>query len=101
MSSLPSWGMPPLEPGDLLADARDWDALSHKRKAIYALFPYAVRQERDKEYAILDALLHAAKTARSVRFSWYHIRPFLDKLFDGTSHVSSKRAPRIALRALG
>ena len=75
-----------------LADACDRDIPSYKFKAIYALFPYAVRQERDKEYAILDALLHAAKTMCGFRFSWRHIRPFLDKLFDGTSHVSSQRA---------
>ena len=74
-----------------MADTRDWDSLSHRHKAISALFPYAVRQERDKEYAALDALLHAVKTSWTVQFSWRHIQPFLDKLFDGTSHVSSKR----------
>ena len=76
-----------------LADACDWDGLHRKRKAINTLFPYAVRQERDKEYAILNVVFHAAKTSRWGQFEgWHHVQPFLDKLFDGASHVSSKRA---------
>ena len=75
-----------------LANARDWDTLYRKKKTINALLPYAIRQERDKEYAILDALLHTAQTIPDFQFSWRHIKPFLDKLFDGTGHVSSDRA---------
>ena len=77
---------------ETLADAPDRVPLLRKEKAIYALLPYAIRQERDQEYAIFDALLHAAEKIPGFRFSWCHIQPFLDKLFDGTSHLSSERA---------
>ena len=75
-----------------LANARDRRDFFHKHKAIDALLPYVALQERDKEYAALDVLLHATKTPLPDLFSWHHIQPFLDKLFDGTSHISSERA---------
>ena len=79
-----------------LADTRDRRALLHKHKAINALFPYAVQQRRNKESAILDVLSDAAKISCCARPSWDHIQPFLDKLFDGTSQVSSKRTLMLA-----
>ena len=77
---------------ETLADAHDQDALLRKRKAISALFPYAVWQERDKEYPIFDVFLRIAKTAYSVPFWWRHIEPFIKTLLGGTSRVSSNRA---------
>ena len=77
-----------------LADARDRDALLRKHKAITALLPYAVRQERDIEYPILNVLLHAAR--QSLEFRWHRVRPFLNTLLNDTSHTSSKRALMLA-----
>ena len=77
---------------DTLANARDEDALLRKRKAITALFPYAVWQERDKGYLIFDAFLRVAKTTKMFLFWWSPVEPFMKKLLDGTSHVFSNRA---------
>ena len=76
----------------ILADARDQDTLRRKRKAITALFPYAVWQERDKQHAILDVFLHATKTSQSDEFLWHRVKPFVNTLFNGASDVSLKRA---------
>ena len=75
-----------------MADAGDPDALLRRCKAINTLFPYAVRQERDKTYPILDVFLHAVKITPPFQFWWHHVLPFMDRLFNGTSHISSKRA---------
>ena len=72
-----------------LADAGDPDALLRKRKAITALIPYAVWQERNKEYAIFDVFARFSKTTQSIRFWW---SPFMKILLDGTGRVSSNRA---------
>ena len=82
-----------------LADACDRDALLRKHKAITALLPYAVWQERDKEYPILDVLLHAAR--QSLKFRWRRVRPFLNTLLNDTSHASSKRALMLASPYMG
>jgi len=74
-----------------LTDARDWDTLNRKSKAITALFPYAVWQERDEQYKILDALLRAARVLRPKRLMWYRVEPFLGTLLNDTSHISLKR----------
>ena len=74
-----------------LVDRPGPHTLRCKRKAITALFPYAVRQGRDTEYPIIDVLLNAVKTAQLAGFWWRRVGPFMDKLFDDTSLVSSKR----------
>ena len=79
-----------------LAGARDKNALLRKSKAITALFPYAVWQERDKEHPILDMIMRALKTAPSFTLWLPYLEPFREILHDGTSHVSSKRALMLA-----
>jgi len=79
-----------------LANAHDRDTLRRKRKAITALFPFAALQERDQQYVVLDTFLHAAEASRSEVFLWHCVRPFLDTLFNVTSHVSLKRAGILA-----
>ena len=74
-----------------LADAHDNGTLLRKRKAISALLPYAVWQERDKEYPILDAFLLVLKITGSCRFWWRRVQPFMNKLLDVTSDVSLNR----------
>ena len=76
---------------ETLADAHDLDTLRRKHKAIIALFPYVVRQERDKEYPIFDTFLRVVEATQSVRF-WGHVRLFTNILSDGPSNVSAKRA---------
>ena len=77
---------------EVLADAHGQDNLFRKRKAISALFPYVIWQERDQESQILDLFLRFVKITKSVQFWWRHIEPSVKTLVDGTSHVPSNRA---------
>ena len=79
-----------------LADACDMDALFRKRKAINALFTYAVWQERDGEYPILDTFLHIVKAMQSVKFWWLHVQPPMNILLNDAGGVLSKRALLLA-----
>ena len=56
--------------------------IQSKRKAVTALFPYAVRRERDGEHRMIDAFLDAARTSGSTTHLWDVIRPFIPTLFD-------------------
>jgi len=69
--------------------ADDLDTLRPKRKAITALFPFAARQERDKQYPILDVFV---KTSRACKLLWHHIGPFLETQLNGAGDFSLKRA---------
>jgi hypothetical protein len=53
---------------------RDHGSLQSKRKAITALLPYAVRQERYRRPEMLDLYLRAAKTSNEWEFTWRCIR---------------------------
>ena len=77
---------------EIPANAHDQNAPLRKRKAITALFPHAVWQERDREYPIPDVFSHAVKTARPARFWWRHVRPPVSMLLGDTSRVSTNRA---------
>jgi hypothetical protein len=79
-----------------LTKADDWDTLRRKRKAIAALFPYAVWQERDGQRATLDVFLHAAKTCKMDGFMWHRIQPFVGTPLNNVDHVSMKRAVVLA-----
>ena len=59
---------------ETLAEDEDWYSLRLKHKAITALLPYAVWQERDGRPEMLDAFLHAARASRERQFAWDHIR---------------------------
>ena len=79
------------------ANAHDWLTLRRDRKAITALFPYAVWQERYRQQTmILDVLLRAANASRSYAFLWYCIQPFMKTLLNDASDVSLKRVAILA-----
>jgi len=59
-----------------MAEAEDHRQLQSKRKAIAALLPYAVWQERDSRPEMLDALLHATRVSREKQFTWLHTERF-------------------------
>lgn len=64
-----------------MVEAADPDPIQHKRKAISALFPYAVALERRGQRGMLDAFSRAARASNSDRFMWWHIKPFIATLF--------------------
>ena len=76
----------------MMAEAEDRYPLLFKRKAITTLFPYAVWQERDGRPEMVNAILHAARASRMLRFMWYRIAEFISTLF-------SEASPRAAILA--
>jgi len=85
-----------------MAEAEDLDELCSKRKAITALLPYAVWQERDGQPEMLDTLLHAARASRVLWFRWYHISEFASTLFSkATSYAIVLTSPYIPWGHLG
>ena len=69
------------------AEAGDYHLLQFKRKAINALFPYAVWQEGKGQPEVLDAFLCAARASHWTWFTWYRTREFISTLL-------SKASPR-------
>ena len=65
----------------------DLRALQSKRKAISALLPYAVWQERDRGPEMLDTLLSAARASRMLKFMWDRVGQYAGRLL-------SKATPR-------
>ena len=61
--------------------------LQSKHKAIAALFSYAVRLEQRGQQAMIDAILHAARTSKLV-FRWRHTRTHISAIFDGSTPPS-------------
>jgi len=65
-----------------MAKAADPNSIQCKRKAISALFPYAVILEGRGQWWMLDVLARVAIVAGSRPFMWYHIKPFIMTLFN-------------------
>ena len=59
-----------------MAEAGDYHLLRSKRKAISALLPYAVRQERDSKPEVLGLFLCAARASKLKYFTWERTRRF-------------------------
>ena len=57
-----------------LADAGDCRPLQSKRKAITALLPYAMWQERDGRPEMFDTFLRAARASRERQLTWNRIK---------------------------
>ena len=75
------------------ANAHDQLTLHGKRKAITALLPYAVWQERYRQHAmILDVLSHVVNASQSNGFLWHCVQPFVNTLLNDASDVPLKRA---------
>jgi len=76
-----------------MVDAANQKIIRSKRKAITALFPYAVWQKKDGHCEMFDIFLHAAQHARSqFGFMWYLINPFITVLLSKESDISLKQA---------
>ena len=77
---------------ETMAEAGDRRLLQSKRKAITTLLPHAVWQEREGRPETLDAILHAFRATRVLRFTWNCVDTFFSMLF-------SKASPRAAALA--
>ena len=53
-----------------------------KRKAISALFPYAVSLAQDGQREMVDAFSRVARASNSMEFIWHLVRPYITTLFD-------------------
>ena len=79
------------------ANAHDQDTHYRNRKAIAALFPYTVWQERYRQHPeTFNAFLHAANALGSYGFLWHCVQPFMKTLLNDTSNVSLTRAAMFA-----
>jgi len=72
--------------------AEDSDKLFSKRKAIMALLPYMVWQERDGQPEMFYMLQRAAGVSRTLEFTWHHVEQFAITLL-------SKATPRAIVLA--
>ena len=68
-----------------MVEAEDHLPLESKRKAITALLPHAVWQERDGQPEMLDTILRAARASKMWSFMWCHVNQFISTLFSGAS----------------
>jgi len=69
-----------------MVEVSDLDLIRSKRKAITALFPYAVWRERDGKHEMFDALLRITKASDIRDYIWYHVEPLVSALLrEGTS----------------
>jgi len=73
-----------------MVEAADSNLIWSRRKAISALFPYAVFLEQHGQQGMLDLFSHAARATSSGTFMWYHIKPFTVALFDKPNPPSLK-----------
>ena len=64
-----------------IVETADPDPIRRRRKAISALFPYAVLLERRGQREMLDAFSRAARASKSRSFMWCRIKPFIMTLF--------------------
>jgi len=70
--------------------------ISSSRKAITALFPYAVWQGQYGRRGMLNTFLDAARASQDPRFMWCWIVPFFTTLLDKESLVSEKQVAILA-----
>jgi len=68
-----------------MAQVGDPGQIWTKRKAITALFSYAVWQEQGGERRTIDAFLNVARASESDAFMWAVIGPFIPALFNQAS----------------
>ena len=74
----------------------DRDKIFSKRKAISALFPYAILLEQGGNQGIVDAILSATRASHFGRFMWHRTKPYLIPLFDKQSPPSLDRVVVLA-----
>ena len=71
-----------------MAEVADSDLILTKRKAICALFPYAICLGRGKQQGMAQAISRAAAASNSGRFVWHRIGRYIRTLFDKPRHPS-------------
>ena len=74
-----------------MVEAGDWYQTLSKRKAIYALLPFAIFLVRGGQDRMFDAVSSALRTSHQVESTWEPVRPYINSLFDGPSHLSLNR----------
>ena len=72
----------------IMVKSRDRRPLQSKRKAITALLPYAIWQERDGQPEMFDTFIHVARTPKDWGFTWHHVGQYVS----GLLHEASPRA---------
>ena len=65
---------------ETIINAVTWHLIYSKRKAISALFPYALHLGRSREQGMVDVLFCAAVALDWDRIIWNHAEPFLMRL---------------------
>ena len=68
-----------------MAETGDPDELRSKRKAVTALLPYAIWQERGGEPLMLNTFLRAAQASGMMYFTWHRIDRFASTLLSEAS----------------
>ena len=69
----------------MMVEAEDRHPLPSKHKAIAALLPYAIWQERDGRPEIFVTILRTARTSREHWFVWHHVGQFVGTLLSDAS----------------
>ena len=79
-----------------MADIEYYQLIQSKRKAINALLPYAVRQEKDGQPEMFNAFLHVARASRRLKFKWDRVRQYTRTLLSSASpHALTLASPHI------
>ena len=74
----------------------DRDHIFSKRKAISALFPYAILLEQEGHQGMVDVILSAARASHFGKFMWNRTNPYIIPLFDKQSPPSLDRVVALA-----
>ena len=81
-----------------MAEAEDYHPLESKYKAITALLPYAVWQERDGQPEMLNTIMHAIRASRMEVFMWDQVTLFAGTLlFKASPYAVVLVSPHIFL----
>ena len=68
-----------------MAQDQDLDQIRSKSKAITAFFPYAVLQEQNGEWRMIDAFFSVARASKLTKFMWRAVKPYTSTLFSKAS----------------
>ena len=79
-----------------MVEVADRDVVFSKRKAISALFPYAIYLEQCGDPRMVDVILCAARASYFGTFMWHPIQPYIDTLFNRKIVPSLSRVVALA-----
>jgi len=71
-----------------MVEDKDWRPIKAKRKAITALLPYALQEERDGQPEMFDTFIQAVRASKDRDFTWHWIRQYASSI----PHETSPRA---------